>query len=80
MEIVKPSKDQKPTMCKMPFEVKANEASLYRRLLACHCQHEDKGADTHKCTGAITLSEEAIVLRCKHCGDAKGKYTQERSE
>lgn len=61
--------------CKMPKPVKPDEAEIYRHLLYCHCEHPDKDNHSHSCSGAITISEQAIVLRCKQCGDAKGNYT-----
>lgn len=65
------------TCCRMPYQVKPEEAQLYKHLLHCHCQHDDKDGESHECTGAITLSEQAMVLRCKQCGDAKGSYPRE---
>lgn len=59
--------------CKMPTIVEGKEAEVYRILLNHHCQHPDKETGEHQCTGAITISENAVVARCKRCGDWKGE-------
>jgi flavoprotein len=65
---------RKATCCRLPYDVKPREADLYRKILSCHCKHVDKDEPGHQCTGAATISENAIVLRCKQCGDAKGTF------
>lgn len=67
----------KATMCRMPYPVKPDEASLYRKLVHAHCKHKDKGCEDHQCTGAVTLTENHILMRCKQCGDAKGAFPHE---
>ncbi len=70
----------KATMCKLLYPVEPKEAALYRKLLACHCKHVEKDEPGHKCTGAATITENAIVLRCKQCGDAKGSFPEPPAE
>lgn len=60
--------------CKMPYQVRDSEVKLYKTLLHSHCDHPDKRKGNHDCSGAITISENALILRCKKCGDAKGVF------
>lgn len=60
--------------CKMPFQVSSKEQEIYKTLLHGHCQHKDKKSEDHQCCGAMTITENALVLRCKKCGDAKGEF------
>lgn len=60
--------------CKMPKTVNEKEAKVYDILLASHCDHPDKNKGAHECCGAITISKNAIVCRCKKCGDSKAVW------
>ncbi len=60
--------------CKMPRTICEKEAEVSDLLLTSHCEHPDKKSANHECCGAITISRNAIVLRCKKCGDAKATW------
>lgn len=71
-EITKPGPGNPAECCLMPSPAKPSEATIYRRMrdvmIRSHCE---RGAEAHKCVGAITLTRDAIVLNCPICGDSK---------
>lgn len=59
--------------CFMPKPCEPQEAEIYTRLLAIHCDrknepgHESSGG----CRGALTIRRGSITLSCPLCGDAR---------
>jgi len=60
--------------CKMAQKIPEVEANIYKTLIKSKCDHPGKGEENHQCCGAITITENHILLRCKKCGDAKGVF------
>ena len=69
---MKAEKNKTINFCNLPTQVPPKEAKIYKMFLRSHCDASDKEDDNHQCQGVLSISRNAIVLRCKRCGDAKG--------
>lgn len=56
--------------CHMPVKINRDDSEVYDLMLSAHCADKDNPGHV-KCIGTVSISTDALVVRCKRCGDAK---------